>query len=219
MTKYPEIQAEEKFVDLRASGCFYVECSEVALMRSEIHRAEADNDLIHNNIANLINSEDMNCVSAIQYAVEIRRVENVVICGHYGCKGVTTAIEGCRLDFLGNWLRPIVRIADKYKYLLDNIIDRSKRIDVLCKLNVIEQVLNACRTSVVQEAWLRGQALTVHGLMYNPRDGLVCDLNLSVTAETEIFGKYEAAIKNLEHRWMQTVERTEGNDPHSKQSS
>ena len=167
MTKYREIHAEEKFVDLRPTGYFHVACSEVALAPSEIDCEAADDILIHNNLANLINSTDMNCISAMQYAVEILHFENIFICGHYGCRGVTTAIEGCRLDFLGNWFSPVVRIADKYKYLLDNIIDKSKRIDVLCKLNVIEQVLNTCRTSVVQEAWLRGQNLTVSGIIYD----------------------------------------------------
>ena len=167
MTKYTRTNSDEELSNLHRFSCFYVGCSEVDLTPSEIESGAAQDLVIHNNLANLINSTDMNCISAMQYAVEILHFENIFICGHYGCRGVTTAIEGCRLDFLGNWFSPVVRIADKYKYLLDNIIDKSKRIDVLCKLNVIEQVLNTCRTSVVQEAWLRGQNLTVSGIIYD----------------------------------------------------
>ena len=194
MTKYREIHAEEKFVDLRPTGYFYVACSEVVLTTSEIDCEAADDILIHNNLANLINSTDMNCISAMQFAVEILQVENIVLCGHYGCRGVTTAIEGCRLDFLGNWFSPVVRIADKYKYLLDNIIDKSKRIDVLCKLNVIEQVLNTCRTSVVQEAWLRGQNLTVSGIIYDHKKNVFFHSLHPVSSNESIGKAYDESL-------------------------
>ena len=177
MTEYPQTQGGEKFSNFHSSGFFYVSCSEVTLTPSKIQVGETQGLVIHNNIANLISSTDMNCISAMQFAVEVLQVENIVLCGHYGCKGVTTAIEGCRLDFLGNWLLPVVKIADKYKYLLEDIVDKSQRIDVLCKLNVIEQVLNTCRNTVVQEAWLRGQNLTVSGIIYDPQNGLMLDVH------------------------------------------
>lgn len=197
MTKYPEIQAHEKLSDLRRLGCFYVACSEVALTPSEIQSGAAQELVIHNNLANLISSTDMNCMSAMQYAVEILQVENILICGHYGCKGVTTATEGCRLDFLGNWLHPVVRIADKYRYLLDKIIDKSERIDVLCKLNVIEQVLNTCRKSVVQEAWLRGQNLTVKGIIYDQQNGSFTDVTTPVEGDNSLIKAYDLSLLTL----------------------
>jgi len=180
LIKHPKIdwqaRTEEDLSGLRRTGYFYVACSEFTRTPSEIDCGAADDIVIHNNLANLVISTDMNCSSAMQYAVEILQVENILICGHYGCKGVTTAIEGCRHDFLGNWLRPVVRIADKYKYLLDDVIEKSERLDVLCKLNVIEQVLNTCRAPVVQDAWLLGQNLTVRGIIYDQRNGSFTDV-------------------------------------------
>lgn len=197
MTKNPEIQAHEKPSELRRLGCFYAACSEVALTPKEIQSGAAQDLLLHNNLANLISSTDMNCISALQYAVEILQVENILICGHYGCKAVTTAIEGCRLDFLGNWLRPVVRTADKYRYLLDKIIDKSERIDVLCKLNVIEQVVNTCRASIVQEAWLRGQNLTVRGIMYDRHHGSFTDLTTPVEGDNSLSKAYDLSLLTL----------------------
>ena len=201
LTKLPknsrQTRGEDHLSGTSRSGYFYVACSEAALAPSEIDREAADDILIHNNLANLINSTDMSCISAMEYAVEVLQVENIVICGHYGCKGVTTAVEGCGLDFLGNWLRPLVRIADRHKYLLDNIIDKSRRIDVLCKLNVIEQVLNTCRTSVVQEAWLRGQNLTVSGIIYDHKKNVFFHSLHPVSSNESIRKAYDESLVAL----------------------
>ena len=201
LTKLPknsrQPRGEDHLSGTSRSGYFYVACSEAALTPSEIDCEAADDILTHNNLANLINSTDMNCISAMQYAVEVLQVENIVICGHYGCKGVTTAIEGCGLDFLGNWLSPVVRIADKYKSLLDNISDKSMRIDVLCKLNVIEQVLNTCRTSVVKEAWLRGQKLTVSGIIYDHKKDVFCHSLHPVNSNDSLGKAYDESLVAL----------------------
>lgn len=192
-----EPQTEEAFSGVSLSGLFYVACSEVAFTPTNLESGARQDLFMHNNLANLINPTDMNCSSAMQYAVENLRFENIVICGHYGCKGVTTAIEGCRLDFLGNWLLPVVRIADKYKYLLDAVVDESDRLDRLCRLNVIEQVMNACRTSVVQEAWLRGQKLTVSGIIYDHKKNAFFHAHRPVGSNASVDQAYDQSLLDL----------------------
>lgn len=201
LLKHPKIdwqaRTEEELSGFRRSGYFYVACSEFARTPSEIDCEAADDTLIHNNLANLIIPTDLNCISAMQYAIEILHVENILICGHYGCKGVTAALDGCRLDFLGNWLRPVIRTAGKYKYLLNNVIDKSERNDILCKLNVAEQVLNASRTSIVQKAWHRGQNLTVRGIIYDQKIGSFADVTTPVEDDNSVRYAYDQPLSTL----------------------
>lgn len=157
--------------------------------------------IFHDNIANLVAASDINCLSATQIAVEVYGVSSIVVCGHHGCRGVTTAIEDRRFDFLSNWLRPVVRLADKYKFLVERIVEAPDRLDALCELNVIEQVAAACSTTIVQETWASGQTLSVHGLIYDRRTVLRPDFHLCISGNDELSTEHAVAIAAFVRRW------------------
>jgi carbonic anhydrase len=136
---------------------------------------------VHRNVANLVIQTDFNCLSVMQYAVEVLKVDHIIVCGHYGCGGVRAVVEGESLGLIDNWLRSIKMVAEQHRRFLTSISDVGERVDRLCELNVAAQVASACDTTVVQNAWRRGQQLAVHGWIYRLQDGLLRDLNLCVT--------------------------------------
>ena len=129
-------------------------------------------------------------------------MKTIVVCGHYECRGIRLAIENRSLDILGNWIAPIRKTHRKYKTLLDRIGDESKQLNALCELNVIEQIYNACRTTIVEDAWKRGQELSVCGFVYNRQNGLLIDLKIFVKNHAELSSVYAAAISDVERRWQ-----------------
>lgn len=135
---------------------------------------------VHRNVANMIIHSDMNCLSVIQFAVEALKIKHLIVCGHYGCGGVNAALNNTRYGLIDNWLRHIQDLMHKYQNELSRESDREERLDRLCTINVIEQVVSAGGTTIVQDAWERGQELTVHGLIYTIADGIYRDLNVSV---------------------------------------
>jgi carbonic anhydrase len=137
---------------------------------------------VHRNIANLVVQTDMNLLSVLQYAVEVLKVDHVIVCGHYGCGGVRAAMDGSAHGLIDNWLRHVEDVQRTHQAELDQIADPPGRIDRLCELNVIEQVRNIARTTVVQDAWKRRQPLELHGWIYGLKDGLLHDLGVSVTS-------------------------------------
>ena len=147
----------------------------------------------HRNVANLVVHADLNCLSAIQFAVDILRVGHIIVCGHYGCGGVFAAMQSEKLGLLENWLRQVQQVRRKHQTLLDSLETDSQRHDCLCELNVIEQVANVCETTIVRDAWDRGQTLAVHGWIYDLKDGLLRDLGMCVTAGPELQSCMEAA--------------------------
>ena len=146
---------------------------------------------VHRNVANLVVHTDLNCLSVMQYAVDALKVKHVIVCGHYGCGGVQAALEGARLGLIDNWLRHVQDVAEKYAPALAAAADGEARLRLLCELNVREQVMNVCRTTVVQEAWERGQELSVHGWIYALEDGLLRDLGLCLTCPEDFAGAAE----------------------------
>ncbi len=141
---------------------------------------------VHRNVANLVVQTDLNCLSVIQYAVEALQVKHIIVCGHYGCGGVKAALEDAHLGLIDNWLRHVQDVAHKHQPLLTQLPDAQARHDKLCELNVLEQVRNVCRTTIVREAWERGQELSVHGWIYALHDGLLKDLGICVTNSIEL---------------------------------
>lgn len=135
---------------------------------------------VHRNIANLVIHSDMNCLSVIQFAIEVLQIKHIIVCGHYNCGGVKSALENEKLGLIDNWLRHIQDIVQLYENSLDQIPDFQTRLNKLCELNVIEQVLNAAETTFVQKAWEKNQELIVHGWIYDLRDGLIRDLDVCV---------------------------------------
>ena len=152
---------------------------------------------VHRNVANIVVHTDLNCLSVLQYAVEALAVEHVIVVGHYGCGGVRAAHQGRPLGLIDNWLRHVQDVAGKHAKLLERLPDDDARVDLLCELNVIEQVVHVARTTIVQDAWRRGQPLTLHAWIYSLDDGLVSDLRLEVDSPQSLAELYPQAIAAL----------------------
>jgi carbonic anhydrase len=140
---------------------------------------------VHRNVANVVVHTDLNCLSTIQFAVEVLQVEHIIVCGHYSCGGVLAALQDKKLGLIDNWLRHVQDVRAKHRTKLDSLATEKQKHDLLCELNVIEQVANVSQTTVVRDAWARGQNVAVHGWIYDVRDGLLRDLNVT-TAESTI---------------------------------
>jgi carbonic anhydrase len=142
----------------------------------------------------LVVHTDLNCLAVIQYAVEVLKVEHVIVCGHYGCGGVSAALEDKELGLIDNWLRNIRDIRARYADELNALTDKEKRCNRLCEINVIEQARNVCRTNIVQKAWRRGQPLHVHSLIYGIQDGVLKDLQLCISKQDDLAEAYRIAV-------------------------
>jgi carbonic anhydrase len=152
---------------------------------------------VHRNVSNVVVHTDLNCLSVIQYAVDVLKIKHIIVCGHYGCGGVKSALLGERLGLIDNWLRHVEDIRDMHRPLLAPLATPEAQWDRLCELNVIEQVTHVCRTSVVRDAWRHHQELTVHGWIYGLTDGLIKDLGVSPQSEAEVETLYRDAIEKL----------------------
>ena len=150
---------------------------------------------VHRNVANVVVHTDLNCLSVLQYAVDVLDVEHVIVCGHYGCGGVQAALRNSRLGLIDNWLRHVQDVMKKHRARLDDIADEPARLRALCELNVVEQVLNVGQTTIVQEAWDRGKALEIHGWIYDVADGLLKDLAVCVNGQSEFEQVYRAVAE------------------------
>ncbi len=149
---------------------------------------------MHRNVANLVVHTDLNCLSVMQYAVDALKVKHIIVCGHYGCGGVQAALSNQRVGLVDNWLRHIRDVYEKHETQLTAIAQESRRWARLCELNVIEQALNVCQTTIARDCWQRGQPLMVHGWIYNLRDGLLRDLGFSAAQANDAAAAYQTAI-------------------------
>jgi carbonic anhydrase len=163
----------------QAPEYLWIGCSDSRVPANQIVGLLPGELFVHRNVANVVVHTDLNCLSVMQFAVDALRVRHILVVGHYGCGGVQAALENRRLGLIDNWLRHVQDVAHKHRDEIDAIADPAQRLTRLCELNVIEQVENVCSTTVVQEAWDRGQPLTVHGWIYGIADGLVRDLGVS----------------------------------------
>ncbi len=154
----------------------WIGCSDSRVPANEITGLLPGELFVHRNVANIVVHTDLNCLSVLQYAVEVLKVKSVIVCGHYGCGGVRAAFESTRLGLIDNWLRHIVDVKNKYKKVLNAIKDRQKRFNRLCELNALEQARNVTQTTIVQDAWKKGQALTIYAWIYDLRNGLLREL-------------------------------------------
>jgi len=156
----------------------WIGCADSRVPANEILDLPPGDVFVHRNIANVVTHTDLNCLSVLQYAVDVLRVKHVIVCGHHGCGGVAAALEGTRHGLVDNWLRHVADVAQKHVSVLDPL-GNEERHARLCELNVVEQVANVCQTTVVEDAWARGDDLTVHGVVYGLQDGLLRDLGVS----------------------------------------
>jgi carbonic anhydrase len=175
----------------------WIGCSDSRVPSTQLVALVPGEMFVHRNIANVVAHNDFNCLSVIQYAVEMLKVEQIIVCGHYGCGGVKAALAGKDLGLISNWLGHVKEVMKKHSALLNEIDQESERVRRLCELNVIEQVLNLCQTTAVQQAWMKGQKLAVDGLIYKLDDGLLRELGICVRSNQELSTKYHKAIENL----------------------
>ncbi len=164
----------------------WIGCSDSRVPANQIVGVAPGEIFVHRNIANVVVHSDFNCLSVIEYAVAVLKVKQIIVCGHYGCGGVQAASENHHLGLIDNWLRHIRDVRQKHEDELGALKDDAQRVDRLCELNVVEQVNNVCHTTVVQEAWERGQSLSVHGWIYRIQDGMIHDMAVTISGLDEI---------------------------------
>ena len=175
----------------------WIGCADSRVPANEIVGLRPGELFVHRNIANVVVHSDLNCLSVTQFAVDVLRVEHIIVCGHYGCSGVDAALHNRRVGLADNWLHHVHDVHAKHEASIVPIPDASHRLDRLCELNVIEQVANVCKTTVVRDAWSRGQDLTVHGWIYGLKDGVVRDLGVSAAGPDEFPAAYQTALAAL----------------------
>ncbi len=184
----------KKLAEQQSPEYLWIGCSDSRVPANEIVGLLPGELFVHRNVANLVIHSDMNCLSVIQYAVEVLQVKHIIVCGHYGCGGIRAAIENSPHGLLSNWLS---HVRDTYRRRSDKIMyttDANQRLDRLCELNVIEQVVNVCNTTIVQSAWNKRQQLSIHGWIYGILDGLLNDLGICISSTAE--------LQELEHNMV-----------------
>lgn len=174
----------------------WIGCSDSRVPANQITGLEPGEVFVHRNIANVVVPTDLNCLSTIQFAVDQLKVENLMVVGHYGCGGVGAALDDLRVGLSDNWIRHVKDVRDRHRELLA-CISPQWRLDALCELNVIAQVLNVAQTTVIQDAWASGQKLTLNGWCYGLKDGLIHDLHITVTGNSGLDELYEVAVAGV----------------------
>jgi carbonic anhydrase len=175
----------------------WIGCADSRVPANEIVGLLPGELFVHRNIANVVVHSDLNCLSVMQFAVDVLKIEHIIVCGHYGCSGVSAALRNERVGLADNWLRHVQDVHAKHEARVAQLTGPERRVDRLCELNVIEQVANVCQTTIVRDAWDRGQALTVHGWVYGLQDGLVRDLGTSVGEPVKAAAAYQGALQAL----------------------
>jgi carbonic anhydrase len=182
---------------LQAPRYLWIGCSDSRVPANEIVDLPPGGIFVHRNVANVVVHTDLNCLSVLQFAVDVLKIEHVLVVGHYGCGGVHAAYQGKPLGLIDNWLRHVQDVASKHTALLERLPDDSTREDRLCELNVVEQVVHVARTTIVQDAWRNGQPLSLHGWIYKLHDGLVTDLGMDAENPATLDGCYAETIARL----------------------
>ena len=174
----------------------WIGCSDSRVPANQLTGMKPGEMFVHRNVANVVDHTDFNCLSVMQYAVDVLKVEHIIVCGHNSCGGVKAAINNLQLGLIDNWLRHVQDVLHEHEEMLAKISDENERFDRLCELNVIEQVVNVARTTIFQSAWQRGQELAVHGWIYGLEDGLLRDLRISIDNAEGLAAAYQGAITN-----------------------
>ncbi len=190
----------QRLVDQQNPQYLWIGCSDSRVPANEIVGLMPGELFVHRNVANVVVHTDLNCLSVIQYAVDVLKVTDIIIVGHYRCGGVKSALLREKQGLIDNWLRHVQDVMVKHERILSKVEGFTGKWDRLCELNVVEQVLNVCQTTVLQEAWERGQDVTAHGWVYGVEDGLVHDLGFSVTNQEELAAAYRNAISEERQR-------------------
>ena len=176
----------ERLAGQQSPAYLWIGCSDSRVPSTQITDLAPGEIFVHRNVANLVVQTDLNCLSVIQFAVEVLKVDHIIVCGHYGCGGIHAAYRDARLGLADNWLRNVRDVMARHATLLAAVDGEKQRLNLLCELNVIEQVRQVCDTTVVRGAWERGQGLAVHGWIYDIADGLLNDLDVTITSRPEL---------------------------------
>ncbi len=182
----------------QAPSYLWIGCADSRVPANEIVGLLPGELFVHRNLANVVVHTDLNCLSVIEFAVDLLHVKDIIVCGHYGCSGVQAALARSRIGLSDNWLRHVQDVYDKHEKGIAGLQDVARRHDRLCELNVLEQVMNVCGTTVLQDAWARGDAIEVHGLIYSLKDGRLRDLGMGISSPEEARGRYDAALTRLD---------------------
>ena len=183
----------------QAPKFLWIGCSDSRVPANQILGLAPGEVFVHRNIANVVVHTDLNCLSVIQFAVDVLKVRHILVVGHYGCGGVHAALHQARLGLVDNWIRHVGDVALKHADILAAQTDHTLRHDRLCELNVLEQVSHVCQSTIVRDAWSRGQPLTVHGWVYTLRDGRVHDLGLAIDDLDSLAHQYPDALQRIRH--------------------
>ncbi len=184
----------KKLVAQQSPEFLWIGCSDSRVPANEIVGLLPGELFVHRNVANVIVHTDLNSLSVLQFAIDVLGIKHIIVCGHYGCSGVHAALERRRVGLADNWLRHVQDVHQKHERYLGEVLPSKERRDRLCELNVIEQVINVCQTTIVQDAWERGQGLTVHSWVYSLEDGIVRDLGMAVSQPDTLMPQFEASL-------------------------
>ena len=186
---------------IQTPAYLWIGCSDSRVPANQITGLKPGEVFVHRNVANVVVHTDLNCLSVMQYAIEVLKVQHIIVCGHYGCGGVKAALEGASFGLIDNWLRHIQDVRDRHAELLAALPDHETRWRALCELNVIEQARNVARTTLVSDAWKRGQPLMLHGWIYGLADGRLQDLQMSIKNGAELDNAIALAIASVRSRY------------------
>jgi carbonic anhydrase len=187
----------ERLVNAQSPKYLWIGCADSRVPANEIVALLPGELFVHRNVANLVIHTDLNCLSVLQYAIDVLRVEHVIVCGHYGCGGIAAADRGDPLGLIDYWLRHVQDVAERHSDSLAATATAEERADRLCELNAVEQAVNVCRTNVVRSAWQRGQPVAVHSWIYRLTDGLIRDLGFSVDRPANVTAQHDGALAAL----------------------
>jgi len=179
----------------------WIGCSDSRVPANEIVGLLPGELFVHRNVANVVVHSDLNCLSVIEFAIDLLKVRHIMVVGHYGCSGVKVAMDNARVGIADNWLRHVQDVRNQHRDWLYSLPEGAQRVNALCELNVLEQSLNVCQTTVVQDAWARGQEVVVHGWVYGLHNGLIQDMRMSVAHPQDLLASYEKALTELKQRY------------------
>jgi carbonic anhydrase len=190
-----------RLLQQQAPQYLWIGCADSRVPANEIVDLLPGELFVHRNVANVVVHSDLNCLSVVQFAIDQLKVRHVIVVGHYGCSGVHAAMLGTRVGVADNWLRHVQDVRNKHRVFVDGLADDDTRHKALCELNVLEQALNVCETTVVQDAWARGQTVVVHGWVYGLHNGLLVDLQITVAQSADVHAAYGLALGGLKTRY------------------
>ncbi|MFN4265866.1 MAG: carbonate dehydratase [Aquabacterium sp.] len=183
----------------------WIGCSDSRVPANEIVGLLPGELFVHRNVANVVVHSDLNCLSVMEFAIDSLKVKHIIVVGHYGCSGVNAAMQNLRIGIADNWLRHVQDVRNHHQDWLYELPEDTLRLDALCELNVLEQCLNVCQTTVVQDAWGRGQEVVVHGWVYGLHNGLIHDMRMSVASPEALQSVYNQALQELKDRYAQRI--------------